>query len=794
MSRERVGRKGPAAKSRKSQEPGDVSATDGALDHSFTVSVGQHVRDTRPARYETSLRQLFDQFQIPDTSRGKLDSASYQALRKEVPEEKRLRDQEKDGAYIMGAVFAKPGTRVTGDIEAMTCFIGDIDSGKTSEATLCAKLKGTAFLGYTSYSHTPKVPKLRVVIPYKAPIGPDQHAAVFDHFNTIFGGELDAACHRPAQVYFTPACPHDAAGDYRVFLQDGELFDAAAVKAKAPSPPQQSDEAIFSTDATRARNTIELDRVQSALAHISADERETWIKVGLALYNSFPDRRDSALMAWMDWSRSSAKFDHDDARDTWASFKTRPDGRRVTVASIYQLARQGGWNGAGGGESWVAEMNQKYFLSRSGGKTSVFEEKEDPVWKRHVLERMTIQDFQSWLANRRVPVADDRGGIKHLPIAKAWMEHPDRRQYEGIVLAPTAEIPGHYNLWRGFSVPPDQRPGWRRRCRKIRLHILKVICAGDRRTYRYLLRWMAFAVQHPDLPAEVAVVLRGGRGTGKGTFAEIFREIFGEHYLQISQVQHLTGNFNAHLRSCVFLFVDEGYWAGDRKGAGVLKSLITEPVIAIEAKGRDVESARNMLHIVIASNDEWVVPAGEQERRYLVLDVDESHQQDHAYFKALREEMAGGGVAALLRGLLNLDLSRFNRWEVPKTEALIEQKIRSLDSISAWWFESLRRGSTSRFGSVTGKAWGTPRAVETVVQEYRDQTGASRRTYVADATSVGMKLASFMPKGWQLRRRDTAPNAGGGREYVYHFPPLDDCRREFERKVGLAGYDWDGGQ
>src|SRR5690606_1305428 len=185
---------------------------------------------------------------------------------------------------------------------------------------------------------------------------------------------------------------------------------------------------------------------------------------------------------------------------------------------------------------------------------------------------------------------------------------------------------------------------------------------------------------------------------------------------------------------------------------------------------------------------------GERERRYLVLDVGDSHQQDHAYFKVLRQEMAGGGVAALLHGLLKLDLSHFNRREIPKTEALIEQKIRSLDSIATWWFESLRRGATSRFGAAGGNAWTTPRPVEFVVQDYRDQIGASRRAYVADATSVGMKLAGFMPKGWQLRRRDTASNAAGGREYNYHFPPLADCRREFERKVGLTGYDWDGGQ
>lgn len=50
----------------------------------------------------------------------------------------------------------------------------------------------------------------------------------------------------------------------------------------------------------------------------------------------------------------------------------------------------------------------------------------------------------------------------------------------------------------------------------------------------------------------------------------------------------LTGNFNSHLRDCIALFADEAFWAGDRAGESVLKMLVTEPVIPIEGKGRDL--------------------------------------------------------------------------------------------------------------------------------------------------------------------------------------------------------------
>ena len=37
----------------------------------------------------------------------------------------------------------------------------------------------------------------------------------------------------------------------------------------------------------------------------------------------------------------------------------------------------------------------------------------------------------------------------------------------------------------------------------------------------------------------------------------------GQHALKISNAKHLVGNFNSHLRDCVFLFADEAFFAGD---------------------------------------------------------------------------------------------------------------------------------------------------------------------------------------------------------------------------------------
>ncbi|MFL5281561.1 MAG: primase-helicase family protein [Rhodopila sp.] len=186
--------------------------------------------------------------------------------------------------------------------------------------------------------------------------------------------------------------------------------------------------------------------------------------------------------------------------------------------------------------------------------------------------------------------------------------------------------------------------------------------------------------------------MRGGEGTGKGTLAKVLRHIFGQHGMAISNSKHLTGNFNGHLRDCVFLFADEAFYAGDPSHVGVLKSIITEPHLTIEAKFANPVQMPNFLHLMMASNEEWVVPASLDARRFLVLEVSDTRANDHAYFSEIWAEMDAGGYEAMLHELLNIDLTRFNVRRVPVTDGLQQQKKLSLGTSEAWWCDVLHRG------------------------------------------------------------------------------------------------------
>ena len=84
--------------------------------------------------------------------------------------------------------------------------------------------------------------------------------------------------------------------------------------------------------------------------------------------------------------------------------------------------------------------------------------------------------------------------------------------------------------------------------------------------------------------------------------------------------------------------------------------LPTEDSLIVEPKGKDAFQIKNHMRLIIASNNEWVVPAGMEERRFFVLDVCDKNMQNREYFNRIFEQMDNGGREALLYDLLRYNL------------------------------------------------------------------------------------------------------------------------------------------
>lgn len=455
----------------------------------------------------------------------------------------------------------------------------------------------------------------------------------------------------------------------------------------------------------------------------------------------------------------------------------------------------------GDGEDVIAQMNREFAFVLVGSRAVVMREQPNaPVEDR--LRILSLEAFKAYHQNKgsivRQRKQQEDGSWrevssfrKHAPY---WLASKRRRTYDGVEFFPDPHngegTPGYYNFWRGFSVAPDLTtpPGERWKKYKIyRDHLRTNVVAGNEANFEWVFAWMAHAIQRPRERIGTAIVLRGRMGVGKTIFGDVLGSMFAAHYFLVDDPRYVLGQFNAHMASCILLQIDEGVWAGDKAAEGRLKGLITAPKQMIEAKGVDPIRLDNFVRLIFTSNENWVVPAGMDERRFAVFDVAEHAKENHSYFAEMYAELNAGGREALLADLLAYDLDAPgapNLRVIPHTDALLEQKIRSLDPIASWLLDRLVDGSQTHRSSM----WREKIPRQTVFNDYQrtsERQGVRRR---AAQTEFGIHLRRLLPGLKDVQSFEDVEEFGEDgrvqtthkRAWCYVFPSLEECRAAFD--------------
>jgi hypothetical protein len=324
-----------------------------------------------------------------------------------------------------------------------------------------------------------------------------------------------------------------------------------------------------------------------------------------------------------------------------------------------------------------------------------------------------------------------------------------------------------------------------------------VICGSNDEISQWVVAWLARIVQEPggERPG-TAIVLRGKQGTGKGVFVNQFGKILGCHFIQIAQAGQITGRFNHQLKDVVLVFVDEGFWAGDKQAEGALKNMITEPHINIEQKGKDIIRVKNNVNLIMASNNEWVVPAGLEERRFFVLDVSDEHIQDKKYFSAIINQMDNGGLEAMLHDLLEMDISGIDLRTFQQTNGLFEQKLYSMSTVQKYWYERLCDGTMrpaaaaeytpGEYSSNTVfDGWPGEIIRDDQYLDYQKFVEDLKDKYPVCEQQFGIVIRKLCPDVKSKR-----PYINGKRTRTRLFPGLQKCREDFEKIINTK-IEWD---
>lgn len=424
------------------------------------------------------------------------------------------------------------------------------------------------------------------------------------------------------------------------------------------------------------------------------------------------------------------------------------------------------------GVNWIDELNKKHAVVMLGGKCVVMNEIIDPVSNRPDITFSSINDFRNYYINIIAEFINEEGHSSKDAVSKLWLESRRRRQYDGIVFSPGNDIPKFYNLFRGFAVKPV-KGDWS----LFRQLIFDVIVAGNEENFDYLLKWMARLAKYPGAERlGVSVVMRGKMGVGKGVFSTQYGKIFGSHFLHLTNPIHLVGKFNNHLKNALLVFLDEGNWAGDKNAEGALKTMISEDQFMVEPKGRDAFPVKNHIHLIFASNNDWVVPAGLEERRFFVLDVNDKHIQDHKYFAAIIDQMNNGGREALLYDLLEMDVRDDDLRKIPRTNALLDQIVHTMPTVQKFWLERLRAGTLLR----DHREWEEFVVTEKLHREYLDFALDVGDRYRLIDKQFSKELLRLCPDINRKKR-----TIDGRDRWVRYFPPLDICRKQFEKTVHI---------
>lgn len=187
-------------------------------DKTLAISTGKSRQETRWKRQEIEwselIRKLADSLPTQETVQ------EYKKMAKSK------RDEIKDvGGFVGGPL--KSGRRKAENVANRTLITLDLDEVKTTVGDLwdsITMLNDYAAVLYSTHSHTPDKPRLRLVIPLDRPVLPDEYQAISRKIAQEIGiDQFDDTTYEPHRLMYWPSHPRDLDPVFK--YQDAPFLD-----------------------------------------------------------------------------------------------------------------------------------------------------------------------------------------------------------------------------------------------------------------------------------------------------------------------------------------------------------------------------------------------------------------------------------------------------------------------------------------------------------------------------------------------------------------------------------------
>lgn len=283
--------------------------------------------------------------------------------------------------------------------------------------------------------------------------------------------------------------------------------------------------------------------------------------------------------------------------------------------------------------------------------------------------------------------------LRHLvgnPRYKQWDSDDNRKTVAALIFEPSGITPAnHINLFNGLEMQPSQ--GGMYGCQKILNHI-SMLCKHREAEFMWLLKWIAYPLQHLGAKMATSIIMYGKEGPGKSIlFEKILGKIYGKYALTIGQPQ-LESQFTGWQSQKLFVLCEEVVSRAEKAHfKGILKHLVTGCDVQVNEKQMPLRTETNHVNFAFLSNSTVPLELDLGDRRYGVLYCGEVPPAQ--YFIDLFAEIDNGGIEAFYGYLLALDLGDFSPHTKPidnlEKQNLVEASLPAPVLFYQEWFDGL---------------------------------------------------------------------------------------------------------
>jgi putative DNA primase/helicase len=392
----------------------------------------------------------------------------------------------------------------------------------------------------------------------------------------------------------------------------------------------------------------------------------------------------AALAVEGDWIAPAFAHDREGKKITDFNDLHALEGLHVVRAQVEARVRRLGWDtappptyqgGRGSGRDDGASLRAIEHVDELHQRFALVYEMPETVFDAH--------------EHKLVPLSSMRNACTSRMLHRQWMDSREKRlvRQAEVGFDPAGDDAKiKCNLWGGW--PTEPRGG---DCSCL-LELLRYLCSHEQdsgKLYDWVLKWLAYPLQHPGSKMKTALVLHGPQGTGKNLFFEAYMQIYGEYGRIVDQAA-VDDKFNDWASRKLFLIADEVVARLELFHLkNKLKTLITGEWIRINPKNVGAYDERNHVNLVFLSNETQPVALERDDRRHTVIWT--PAKKDPDFYAAVRSEIAAGGIAALHYYLLQIDLEGFEAGTLPPMTAAKQDLIElGLDSTERFYEEWVR--------------------------------------------------------------------------------------------------------